>query len=201
MPTMPAADAPHLAHARGRQLRRLPAGDHPRLQVRRPALDCVTARRADAASWRSGPRRRRRGGTRAAARLTAPRPRVRSGARSGPSSWQAGRARSAADAENRDPGEPARGQAPRQRSGCVRAHVRRGAARRAVCRAGGRRQHDGGDARSVRARAYRLWCTRGAGAYSCSSRDITALSTSAAIASLGRSPSSRTQASACARRW
>ena len=201
MHPLPAAEAGDRYHSGDRFVRGRAAGDRSRLQVRRPPIAGAAARRADEGSRGRGPRwcRDRRAG--AAPPVAAARARVRSGGRSRAACRAAGRARARSDPADRGAGKPAGRPSPCQCAGCVCARAGRHPASRPRRRPRRRREHDGSHPGSLRPRPQCSRASRDSRAYGSASRVDTAVNTSAAIASFGRSPSSRTQVSASASRW
>ncbi len=175
-----------------RHVRRRASCRRARDQVRRSPLAGETARRLDATALRFGARGGRRARACSPSSIAPAFARVQPGARPGPASRPCG-PRAQAHARDTEPDRAAGRAAAPKHAGCIRAGVARARHLRKGCRAGGRCEHDGRDDRRLRARADRNGRAGGTCGYGSASRDAAALNTSAAIASLDRSPSSTTQ--------
>jgi len=195
---LPARPQRRRSSSLGRRIRRRAARDPPRAQVRRPPITRRSARAADACSRRRTAAGRVGCGSRSAASVAAPRPRLQpgGGSRHAPGSAVGGRA--APRAGDGDPGRSARRTTPRERERRVRGNpassVDRGIRRRSRRRC----EHDGRHARRVRTGAEGSGRCRGARDYGGPSRDVTTVNTSSAMTSFGRSPSSTIHAPAAA---
>ncbi len=206
MRPMPSRGAARGSGARHRRLRRRAAIHRPRAEVRRPTVAGLAARRADAASGCRSDRGRGRRGSRPATSVTATRARVQPGRRSGEASGHARQRRSSPRTSDGGASTIAGRQAARQRPWGVRRYRGRTSPPRRNDSARRRCQHDRSHARCVRAHAQRGGYPRSAGAHGSACRDwrrksgATAVNTSAAMVSLWRSPSSRTQCSSAAMR-
>jgi len=191
---LPVEEAAHRGGTHGGELRRAAAIDPPGVQVRPASIARGAARSADAAarSGRAGRCRLRRAG--ASALAPAPAAGLQPGARSRLPAWGACPLRAAATREHAHPDRPSRGRSASQRPRRLRRDPA-GRRLRPSPRAGGRCQHDRGDAGGVRTRADGSGGGRSADAYGSPSLDATACRTSALTSAFGRSPRSCTQRS------
>ena len=168
-------------------------------QVRRSTLSGEAARRAHATRWK---------GSRAAGqrhRACSPssgapaRARFQSSCRSRPPHRTARRARAVQSASHAFSNDSARNRSPGERPRRVPSYA---ACARFAWSHGPRYRRcadDGGNAGGVCECVERSWRARGAGAYGCASRVVTAVKTSVAISSFERSPSRLSQS--CSDAW
>jgi len=194
MPALSSSIPNRRSRAGDRCVRRSASRDRPRAEVRRAAIARVSARRPHAGSLRRSLRGRNVCRTGAAPPIAAPRARIQSGGRPRAASRPSGATRAQAHPGDADPNEPSGGPASQKRSRRFCADPPRTRASRrdrsGPCR---RCQYDGSDAGGVRSHIEAGRGPRGSRRYGSESRDVTALSTSAATASLSRSPSTTTQ--------
>ena len=205
--TLPPRTPLRRSRPRGRRLRRRASRHRPRAEVRRAPFAGKAAGRLDAEPVRGIVPERRLPRPGSAASVPAARPGIQPGARPCAAAGLGQPARppgAAEDPRHADADRASRRTAPTQREGrvyldVVLVLVRAGAgAPRLRGRPRGRCEHDGRHARGVRESAAGAGCPGSSGGYSGSSRDATALKTSAAISSFERSPSSTIQPPAAA---
>jgi len=190
---VPARAADRRSRAGHRRVRRGAPRRHSRVEVRGTAIAGAAARGADARARRRDARRRRLRRARAAASIAPARARLQSGSGSGAAARGAGGARASPPASDGHADRFARRQTSPQRPRRLRRDAPCAGNRRIGHRPGRRREHDGRDARRVRARPERCGRTRSSGPYGSASRDRTTVKTSSAMSSFDCSPSTTTQ--------
>lgn len=198
---LPPREPSRRSRARGGRLRWGASRRRACAEVRRAPLAGPAAGRLDAEPVRGSVSGRGLPRPGSPSRVAATRPRIRSGPGSG-TAPQRERPACSPGAPADPPHAHADGAscraAPSQHARCVRTRPSGPVGSRLGGRARRRCQHDGGHARGVRERPACDGCGRGPGCYSGASRAVTALRTSAAMASFDRSPSSTIQPSAAA---